>query len=268
MRAMSDLASPATITIPRVAAPSVERFEREYLRPARPVVLTDLMDGLALRAAMSLARLRAEHAAALVPIAPVRDRAMVVDPARGIVQDSVPLGDFLDALTAESARGYLMARTEQLPPALRREVVPPRYCAGAPWQVSKLWVASEETVSALHRDLADNLHTLVDGEKTFTLASPAQDDRVYPHGLLAGLPNGARVDLARPDYARFPRSRGLQLHVARLGPGETIFIPHNWWHQVHTARGSVSINTWWSRGLRLPIVVGADWFKRVRGLSR
>ena len=96
----------------------------------------------------------------------------------------------------------------------------------------------------------------------------AQDDRVYPHGLLAGAPNAARIDLDRADHERFPRSRGIEAVTARLSPGETIFIPHGWWHHVRTARGSVSINTWWARGARLPVVALADWFKRARGLSR
>jgi hypothetical protein len=254
--------------IPRVSAPSAERFAREYVRPNRPVVLTDLLDGPALREALSVARLRAEHATAPVPIAAVRDRALVVDPARGIAQRAVPLGEFLDGLAAGAPEGYLMARVEQLPPALRRAIATPRYCAGAPWKVTKLWIASQETVSTLHRDLADNLHTLVDGEKIFLLAAPAESDRVYPYGLRDGLPNGARIDPERPDYARFPRSRELRWQTVRLGPGETLFIPHGWWHHVRTARETVAINTWWARGLRLPLVVGADWFKRLRGLSR
>ncbi len=254
--------------IPRTAAPTAERFERDHRAPGRPVVLTDLLDGVALRGALDLARLREQHGASAVPVARMRGDDLVVDPARGIAQDPVALGDFLDGLAAGASRGYLMARAEQLPPALRRELVAPRYCDGAPWVVSKLWVASADTVSALHRDLADNLHTVVDGEKLFTLVSPSQDDRVYPHGLLAGLPNAARVDLDRPDYERHPRSRAIETVTARLSPGETIFIPHGWWHHVRTVRGSVSINTWWARGTRLPIVALADWFKRVRGLSR
>ena len=33
------------------------------------------------------------------------------------------------------------------------------------------------------------------------------------------LPNGARIDPERPDYARFPRSRALRWQTVRLGPG-------------------------------------------------
>lgn len=254
--------------LPRLEAPDAERFERDHRAPGRPAVLTGLLDGAALRAALDLARMRDAHGGATVPVARMRGEDLVVDPARGIAQDGASLGAFLDGVAAGEARGYLIARAEQLPPSLRRELTTPRYCEGAPWIVSRLWVASADTVSALHRDLADNLHTVVDGEKVFTLVSPAQDDRVYPHGLLAGLPNAARVDLDRPDFARFPRSRDLRTATARLSPGETLFIPHGWWHHVRTARGSVSINTWWARGLRLPVVALADWFKRARGLSR
>ena len=253
---------------PRVASPPVERFEREYRAASRPVVLTGLADGAHLRERWSLARLRAAHGGAPVPVARVRGRDLVVDPARGVVQDPGSLGAFLDAVAAAAPGGYLMAREEELPPELRRDLEVPRYCAGARWKVSRLWVASQETVSLLHRDLADNLHTLVAGEKVFTLIAPAQSRRVYPHGLLAGMPNSARFDLDRPDYERFPRARGVARQVVRLAPGETLFIPHGWWHHVRTLPGSLSINTWWARGWRLPLVAGADWFKRLRGISR
>jgi hypothetical protein len=255
-------------TIPRLEAPDAGRFEREFRAASRPAVLTGLADGAGLRARWSLARLRAAHGGAAVPVARVRGRDLVVDPARGVVQDRATLGAFLDALAAGAPGGYLMAREEELPPALGRELEVPRYCGDAPWRVSRLWIASQETVSALHRDLADNLHLLVDGEKVFTLVSPDQSRRVYPHGPLSGMPNGARFDPDRPDYARFPRARGLRAQVVRLAPGETLFIPHGWWHHVHTRPGSVSVNTWWAKGWRLPLVVGADWFKRLRAVSR
>lgn len=249
--------------LPRIPAPDTARFTRDYLSPARPVVLTGLLDTDALREA--LARNRSDAA---VTVARTRDQSVVVDPGRGIVHDTLPLRDFLDAVTRGVSRGYLTTRADDLPETIARTLTIPRYCEGAPWRVTKLWVASDETVSVLHSDLADNLHTLVSGTKTFTLISPSQRAKVYPHGLLSGLPNGARIDPEALDYQRFPRAHGLRMETARLAPGETLFIPRGWWHHVRTAGGSVSLNTWWAQGLRLPVVALADWFKRVRGLSR
>lgn len=254
-------------SMPRVPAPTEARFEREFRAPARPAVLTGLFDEAALREALSLSRLRGAARAA-APVARVASGALVVDPARGIVQSPLALEDFAEALASGAGRGYLMARADELPPPLRRALAEPRYCASAPWRVSKLWAASEDTTSPMHRDLADNLHTVVFGEKVFTLVSPDQSDRVYPQGLRAGLPNAARFDIDRPDYVRFPRARGVRRVTATVGPGETVFIPRGWWHHVRTARGSVSINTWWARGARVTVVALADWFKRARGLSR
>src|SRR5579884_3796357 len=133
--------------VPRVAAPAPADFERDYVRPGRPVVLTGLLDGWGAQAAWSLPRLAARHRDAPVAVARVRDGAVVVDPARGLLHDATALGAFGAAVQAGAAAGYVVARAEDLPAALRRELPVPPYCAGAAWRASKLWIAGGETVA-------------------------------------------------------------------------------------------------------------------------
>ena len=82
------------------------------------------------------------------------------------------------------------------------------------------------------------------------------------------MPNGCRVDIENPDLARFPRLRGVETMVAELEPGDALYIPRRWWHHVRTLQESVSANYWWATGLRAAVVSGADWYKRLRGVSR
>ncbi len=256
-----------TEDVPRMPAPSDEHFERAFRKASRPGVFTDVLDLPRLRAALSTERLRGEFGAVRVPVARMRGEDLVVDPEHGIVQESVSFADFLGGAAAGEG-GYLMPREEELPASLRSVLEAPRYCDGAWWKVTRFWIAARDTVAVMHRDLADNLHTVLEGEKTFTLAAPAESARVYPRGLLSGMPNGARIDPEHLDFERFPMSRGLRLEAVRVRAGETLFLPGGWWHHVRTARGTASLNTWWARGWRLPVVAAADAFKRLRGVSR
>ena len=56
------------------------------------------------------------------------------------------------------------------------------------------------------------------------------------------------VDLRCPDFEAFPRFREAlkTAQVAELDPGDAIFIPSMWWHQVEAlAPFNVLVNYWW-----------------------
>jgi hypothetical protein len=56
------------------------------------------------------------------------------------------------------------------------------------------------------------------------------------------------VDLANPDLDRFPRIVEALAHaqVAELEPGDAIFIPSLWWHQVEALGPfNILVNYWW-----------------------
>jgi len=263
--------APRTAEIPRRAAPPAREFERAWVRPARPVVLTDMASSWPARAGWSFDSLTREHRNARVIVARTRGGAVVTDPSRGVVGDAMTLGGFLTSLDAGGSGdspGYLMARLEDMPPALRRDAPLPAYCERAGWRASKLWISAPGTTSALHFDLADNLHTVLAGRKRFLLYSPVERACVYPRGLWSSIPNGAQVDPEAPDYTRFPRLARAHPLVAELGPGDTLFIPRGWWHHVRSIEASISVNAWWARGARAALVRAADMIKRIRGISR
>jgi hypothetical protein len=70
------------------------------------------------------------------------------------------------------------------------------------------------------------------------------------------------VQLHAPDFERFPRFRAA-LDAARraeLGPGDALFIPPLWWHNVEALDPlNVLVNYWWhASGARLGSVSGYD----------
>jgi hypothetical protein len=57
------------------------------------------------------------------------------------------------------------------------------------------------------------------------------------------------VPFTRPDLARFPRYGEALRHAssAELEPGDAIYIPYGWWHQVESLTSlNVLVNYWWN----------------------
>jgi oxalate decarboxylase/phosphoglucose isomerase-like protein (cupin superfamily) len=253
--------------VPRVAAPSPAELQRGFVDPGRPVVLSGVLDAWADRARWSIEHLAAARGVR-VPVARTRGGEVITDSGRGLVFDEVPLGEVVASLQRGEQAGYVMARLDQLPAHLRREAPALPYGEGAPWRVAKLWISAPGTTTALHFDMADNVHVVIAGRKRFILIDPGQSDCVYPRGILSDLPNGAEVDPSAPDLARFPRFVCARPMVADVGPGETIFIPRRYWHHVRTVELTLAVNVWWAEGARALLARAADAFKRARGLSR
>jgi hypothetical protein len=115
-----------------------------------------------------------------------------------------------------------------------------------------LWLGNR-THTRTHWDLSHNLACVVAGRRRFTLFPPEQLKNLYVGPLdftLAGQPTSL-VDIDAPDLETYPLFTGA-LKAARraeLGPGDAIYIPAMWWHDVLSLEdfGSL-INFWWREG--------------------
>ncbi len=115
-----------------------------------------------------------------------------------------------------------------------------------------LWLGNRSR-TAVHWDLPQNLACVVAGRRRFTLFPIDQVANLYVGPLdrtLAGQPSSL-VDLADPDFDRFPRF-AVALAAAQtveLGPGDALYLPSLWWHGVEgqDAFGAM-VNFWWRDG--------------------
>lgn len=120
--------------------------------------------------------------------------------------------------------------------------------------VARLWVGNRVT-TATHFDMSDNVHCVATGAKRFTFFPPEQLPNLYvgPLDLMwAGLPTSL-VKVAAPDLARFPRfaAAWAAAETADLEPGDAVFIPNLWWHNVEALEAvNVSVNYWWFDGTK------------------
>jgi hypothetical protein len=100
------------------------------------------------------------------------------------------------------------------------------------------WIGPSNTFTPLHHDLTNNLLVQFVGRKRVLLVSPAETPRLY---------NDVHVfsrlrDLTAPDLdgAAFPLAQGVSYHEVMLEPGDALFIPIGWWHQIRSLEFSVS----------------------------
>ena len=115
--------------------------------------------------------------------------------------------------------------------------------------VSRIW-ASNVVTAPTHYDLSDNIACVVAGHRRFTFFPPEQLPNLYVGPLdftPAGQPTSL-VNLAAPDLERFPLfSEALAAaETAELEPGDAVFIPNLWWHNVESLdRFNILVNYWW-----------------------
>lgn len=118
---------------------------------------------------------------------------------------------------------------------------------------ARIWLGNKVVVPA-HFDHADNIACVVAGRRRFTLFPPEQVSNLYI-GPLDFTPSGAPVSLvepAAPDFERFPRFAKALDHaqLAELAPGDALYIPSMWWHQVESLSSvSMLVNYWWGGSL-------------------
>lgn len=113
----------------------------------------------------------------------------------------------------------------------------------------RLWLGNAVTTPA-HVDETHNIACVVSGRRRFTLFPPEQIGNLYI-GPVDFTPTGAPIalpSLIEPDLERFPRLREALRHAqtAELEPGDALYIPALWWHQVESLTDcNVLVNYWW-----------------------
>jgi hypothetical protein len=182
-------------------------------------------------------------------------------PVRARVGDYVNTAFAPDrAMRDMSMLGYLelvAAGTEGLPPYLGnlelRELN--QFCYWPAYFTKpgppRFWLGPAGTVTPLHADYDDNLFVQIWGSKRIFLAPPHHDEFLYPreaNALLFGSP----FDPEAPDFEKFPLARQASMTECIVHPGDMLYVPAGWFHQVRSLTFSLSANRW-SRAMPLAL---------------
>ena len=232
-------------TVEKRADLSEEEFAVRYVRGCRPVVLTGhTRDWPAMRS-WSPADLKQRFGHLEVDIQAERDADANYEQNKLLLTKRMNLGAFVDQVVQGGATNdyYLTANNEML---RRPEFAPllddigslPPLCDRSQLKErSSFWFGPAGTVTPLHHDTLMLFHTQVVGRKRWRFVSPLEWSRIY------NLRNVfSEVDLERPDSARFPAFEEATVLEVVVEPGETMFLPLGWWHQVASLDVSLSFS--------------------------
>ena len=105
-----------------------------------------------------------------------------------------------------------------------------------------LWISSADITTPLHYDVVHSLFAQVSGRKRFTLFAPQDGSSLYPFPVFSRNSYLSRVDILQPDVEEFPKFRQAKPFEFVLEPGEVLYLPAFWWHQVQSLDVAISIS--------------------------
>lgn len=142
----------------------------------------------------------------------------------------------------------------------------PSFLLSMPIRHINLWMGrsspSAGSKSRMHFDGDDNLYVLLRGRKRVKLFAPSDALKldtygevisVMPNGVIdcydvandpVGLPHFSKIDTESVDFALHPRYREAKQYKVDMRPGDMLFIPAGWFHEVKSFGSHMALNFW------------------------
>ncbi|MEP6740136.1 MAG: cupin-like domain-containing protein [Caldimonas sp.] len=237
--------APAYGVVERRSDVSTAEFVERYVRPSRPLVMTDLACDWPAMRRWSPAYLQERFGHLDVDIQVERQGDPRYEENKLEHQRKIRLSTFVDQVMSGGASNdyYMTANNEVL---RRPEFAPlladigtlPAFCDRSQLaQKSSFWFGPAGTVTPLHHDTVMLLHTQVVGRKRWRFISPLDTPKLYNFSGVF-----SPIDIDNPDLARYPRFAEVKTLEVVLEPGDTVFLPLGWWHQVCSLETSLSFS--------------------------
>lgn len=250
---MNTVATPALKTsVADNGVPDIERrsqldageFVENYLRPRRPVILTDAASAWPAYDRYTPEHFREHHGDKRITI---DEREWRLDELIEALQASTPdkpgpypckfavVRDFPELLPELTPRiGY------SLPDRQGSVLLPDRIFGGVN-NLEIFFGGPGGRFPYLHYDVL-HLHawiTQLHGRKAFTLFAPDQEHLLYVN---PDMPWQSSIENhQQPDYDRYPLFRQAVSRSVVIEPGETLFLPCGWWHTARSLEMTISI---------------------------
>ena len=226
------------------AGVSRDEFFERYVHGCHPVVLTDIArDWPALRR-WSFAEFKRRYGSMTVQVQAGRDKDADFEVNKIRHRHDTNFAAFLDRVATSGVTNdeYLTANNELLRrpefAGLLDDIGPlPDYCDGNLRNTASLWVGPAGTRTPLHHDTLMLLHTQIVGRKRWRFVSPLSAPRLYNDFDVY-----SPVDFESLDLERFPEAAKVTVLDVVVEPGETVFLPLAWWHQVTSLDKCISLS--------------------------
>lgn len=256
-----------------IPMPSAEEFERKYRRPGRPALIRGALNDTFAFREWSFELFRERYGDRLLPMAKIHQHRLDFRNSDNVdYRDGLSFDEFMERLAEWEAQGisperYVMYHQKDVTPELLDELPLPSFVPSDPlWFTHRIWLSGGDTRTPLHTDLPDNVFAQVVGHKRVSLFEPRNEFAMYRNPPWSAMPMASRLDVEEPDFERFPRFAKVQGWRTVVGPGDLLYIPRYWWHQLRSLDRSISVTYWWSAGLNNVVAQAALTYQKLRAL--
>ena len=238
--------APATAILERREGLSSDEFLERYYAVGRPVILVGELDHWPALTRWTPDYLKDKVGSALVEYQGGRTANARFEMEKDLHRREGPFDAFIENIQQGSGNdtyltAYNSARNRQaLAPLVADMGLLPKFLnSEPPASEGMMWIGPAGTVTSLHHDLTNNFIAQLMGRKRLKLLPASEVGRVYNHQHVFS----QIADLEDPslDAARYPRLPGSRVYDVELAPGEILFVPLAWWHQVKSVDFSVTV---------------------------
>lgn len=136
-------------------------------------------------------------------------------------------------------------------PELLPDIEVPDYIEQKLFIIANLWIGTGGNISPLHYDMSENFLCQLRGRKRVLLFEPKQTSLLYPFPAHSKIPHMSQLNIDQIDSDKFPKFQKAKYIDCMLEPGEMLFIPAFWWHQVYSLdQLNIAINFWWKTNFK------------------
>jgi Family of unknown function (DUF6065)/Cupin-like domain len=234
-------------TIERRAGLGSDEFLDRYYAANRPVILTGEMTGWPALAKWTPDYLKRAVGSKTIEFQGDRSTSDRFEIHKDAHRRQMPFDRFIDLVSRPGAgndaylTAYNSARNTEAISALHPDLgFPEKFLNPDVEQPNgMMWIGPAGTLTSLHHDLTNNLIAQVVGRKRLLVLPASEVGKLYNHLHVFS----EISDLEDPALTldRFPRLEHARFTEVTLMPGEMIFMPLAWWHQVRSIDFSVTI---------------------------
>jgi len=227
--------------VDRRARLSAREFRREYLYRRKPVVITDTIEDWKARHLWTLDYFRSHYGDTQITLSKYEGEHY-----RSSAVKTLALGSFIDAIKSNDFTTYPYYVRDDWRIFLEYKELLTHYAVPKyffDWYVfvpgfmrliyPRIFIGPKGAITPLHCDIWEThawLAQLV-GRKRWLLFSPDQREFLYSY----------QVQPCQPDLEKFPLFRRARALECTIGPGDVIFVPSGWGHEVISLDTTISI---------------------------
>ena len=168
---------------------------------------------------------------------------------KNFIQKTMLFSKALSKFRSEEGKSYYLLQSsipDNYPEINKKLLLPYHLLQSDIVNYKNLWVGGKGCVSPLHYDFSSNFLMQIEGRKKLTLFSPNNSQFLYP-SKNKGEEHLSLLDIKNVNLLQFPLFKNANAFNCILNPGDVLYIPPGWWHQVESLDFCISINIWFER---------------------